>query len=65
MVCALISKEMRGGAALAFLLGGPGLSIPSFAMVTGVCKWRRLLLVYAVVSLVGWTVAGATFNLIP
>ena len=63
MVSALITKGMGGGAALAFLLGGPGLSIPSLVMLTGVFK-KRLLLVYAAVSLVGCIVAGAIFNLI-
>ena len=63
MVSALITKGMGGGAALAFLLGGPGLSIPSLTMLSGVFK-KRLLLVYAAVSLVGCVVAGIVFNLI-
>ena len=62
MVTALITKGMGGGAALAFLLGGPGLSIPSLAMLSGVFRWR-LLLVYAFVSLVGCIAAGTIYNL--
>ena len=62
MVTALITKGMGGGAALAFLLGGPGLSIPSLAMLSGVFRWR-LLLVYAFVSFVGCIAAGMIFNL--
>ena len=62
MVTALVTKGMGGGAALAFLLGGPGLSIPSLAMLSGVFK-PRLLLVYAVVSLVGCIMAGTAYNL--
>ncbi len=63
MVSALITKGMGGGAALAFLLGGPGLSIPSLAMLSGVFK-KRLLLVYAVVSLLGCVAAGTIYNLV-
>jgi len=63
MVTALITKGMGGGAALAFLLGGPGLSIPSLAMLSGVFRWR-LLFVYACVSLVGCIAAGAIYNLL-
>lgn len=62
MVSALVAKGMGGGAALAFLLGGPGLSIPSLALLSGVFK-MRLLLVYAVVSLVGCIAAGTIYNL--
>lgn len=62
MVTALITKGMGGGAALAFLLGGPGLSIPSLAMLSGVFRWR-LLLIYACVSFVGCIAAGMIFNL--
>jgi len=64
MVTALVTKGMGDGAALAFLLGGPGLSIPSLAMLSGVFK-MRLLLVYALVSLVGCIVAGTIYNLLP
>ena len=61
MVTALVTKGMGSGAALAFLLGGPGLSIPSLAMLSGVFK-KRLLVVYAVVSLVGCIAAGIIYN---
>jgi uncharacterized membrane protein YraQ (UPF0718 family) len=63
MVNAFVEKGMGGGAALAFLLGGPGLSIPSLVMLSGVFK-KRLLLVYAAVSLVGCIVAGAIYNIV-
>jgi len=63
MVQALVSKGMGGGAALAFLLGGPGMSLPSLAMLSSVFK-RRLLAVYFVVSLVGCIIAGYVYNLL-
>ena len=63
MVNAFVAKGMGGGAALAFLLGGPGLSIPSLVMLSGVFK-KRLLFVYAAVSLVGCIVAGAIYNVV-
>lgn len=59
---ALIQKGMGGGATLAYLLGGPGLSLPSIAMLSGVFK-ARVLVVYVSVSFIGCVVAGYIFNL--
>ena len=58
---ALMSKGMGPGATLAYLLGGPGLSLPSLAMLSGVFRVRVLVL-YAGVSFIGCVVAGAVFN---
>jgi len=63
MVEALVSKGMGGGAALAFLLGGPGMSLPSLAMLSSVFK-LRLLAVYFIISLVGCVLAGYIYNLL-
>ncbi len=60
---ALMGKGMGGGATLAYLLGGPGLSIPSIAMLSGVFKLPVLAL-YVGVSFVGCVVAGLVFNLL-
>lgn len=59
---ALIQKGMGGGATLAYLLGGPGLSLPSIAMLSGVFK-PRVLILYVGLSFVGCVVAGSIFNL--
>ncbi len=59
---ALIQKGMGGGATLAYLLGGPGLSLPSVAMLSGIFK-TRLLALYVGVSFVGCVIAGYVFNL--
>jgi len=59
---ALIQKGMGGGATLAYLLGGPGLSLPSIAMLSGVFK-PRLLAFYVGVSFFGCVIAGYFFNL--
>lgn len=59
---ALIQKGMGGGATLAYLLGGPGLSLPSIAMLSGVFK-SRLLAFYVGVSFFGCVIAGYVFNL--
>ncbi|MEN3187009.1 MAG: permease [Atribacterota bacterium] len=59
---ALIQKGMGGGATLAYLLGGPGLSLPSIAMLSGVFK-KRVLALYVGLSFVGCVVAGYFFNL--
>jgi len=59
---ALISKGMGGGATLAYLLGGPGLSLPSIVMLSGVFRWR-LLALYVGLSFVGCVIAGYVFNL--
>ncbi len=59
---ALIQKGMGGGATLAYLLGGPGLSLPSIAMLSGVFKLRVLAL-YVGLSFVGCVIAGYVFNL--
>lgn len=59
---ALIQKGMGSGATLAYLLGGPGLSLPSIAMLSGVFK-PRVLILYVGLSFVGCVVAGSIFNL--
>ena len=59
---ALIQKGMGGGATLAYLLGGPGLSLPSIAMLSGVFT-PRVLAVYVGVSFLGCITAGVLFNL--
>lgn len=60
---ALMHKGMGPGATLAYLLGGPGLSLPSIAMLSGVFRWPVLVL-YVAVSFVGCVVAGYVFNLL-
>ena len=59
---ALIQKGMGGGATLAYLLGGPGLSLPSIAMLSGVFK-PKVLVLYMSLSFVGCVIAGYVFNL--
>lgn len=59
---ALMSKGMGPGATLTYLLGGPGLSLPSIAMLSGVFR-TRVLALYVLVSFVGCVVAGYIFNL--
>lgn len=59
---ALMAKGMGGGATLAYLLGGPGLSLPSIAMLSGVFK-ARVLALYIGVSFIGCVIAGYIFNL--
>jgi uncharacterized membrane protein YraQ (UPF0718 family) len=59
---ALMSKGMGPGATLAYLLGGPGLSLPSIAMLSGVFR-PRVLALYVGVSFVGCVVAGYVYNL--
>jgi len=59
---ALIDKGMGPGATLAYLLGGPGLSLPSIVMLSGVFK-PKLLWLYVGLSFVGCIIAGYVFNL--
>jgi hypothetical protein len=59
---ALIQKGMGGGATLAYLLGGPGLSLPSIAMLSGVFR-PKVLALYVALSFVGCVIAGYVFNL--
>lgn len=60
---ALMHKGMGGGATLTYLLGGPGLSLPSVAMLSGVFK-ARVLALYVGLSFLGCVIAGYLFNLI-
>ncbi len=60
---ALMHKGMGGGATLAYLLGGPGLSLPSLAMLSGVFT-ARVLALYVGLSFLGCVMAGYLFNLI-
>mgnify|MGYP005831619857 CR=1 FL=1 len=59
---ALIHKGMGGGATLAYLLGGPGLSLPSIAMLSGVFK-PKVLALYVGLSFIGCVIAGYAYNL--
>ncbi len=59
---ALIQKGMGGGATLAYLLGGPGLSLPSIIMLSGVFK-PKVLGLYVSLSFIGCIIAGYVFNL--
>jgi len=59
---ALIQKGMGGGATLAYLLGGPGLSLPSIAMLSGVFK-PKVLMLYVGLSFIGCVIMGLLFNL--
>lgn len=59
---ALMSKGMGPGSTLAYLLGGPGLSLPSIAMLSGVFR-PRVLALYVGVSFLGCVAAGYIFNL--
>lgn len=59
---ALIHKGMGGGATLAYLLGGPGLSLPSVAMLSGVFK-PKVLALYVGISFIGCVIAGYVFNI--
>ncbi len=60
---ALVHKGMGGGATLAYLLGGPGLSLPSIAMLSGVFK-PKVLVLYVSISFIGCVIAGYVFNLL-
>ncbi len=59
---ALIQKGMGGGSTLAYLLGGPGLSLPSIAMLSGVFK-TKVLALYVGLSFIGCVIAGYVFIL--
>jgi len=60
---ALMSKGMGEGATLAYLLGGPGLSLPSIMMLSGVFR-RKVLVLYVGISFIGCVLAGWIFNLL-
>jgi len=60
---ALMSKGMGGGATLAYLLGGPGLSLPSIMMLSGVFR-KKVLALYVGISFIGCVLAGWIFNLL-
>ena len=59
---ALISKGMGGGATLSYLLGGPGLSLPSIVMLSGVFT-PKVLTIYVGLSFLGCVIAGYLFNI--
>lgn len=59
---ALIAKGMGPGATLAYLLGGPGLSLPSIMMLSAAFR-KKLLALYVGLSFIGCVVAGYVFNL--
>lgn len=60
---ALIHKGMSGGATLSYLLGGPGLSLPSIIMLSGVFK-PKVLWLYVGVSFIGCVITGYIYNII-
>jgi len=60
---ALIHKGMGGGATLAYLLGGPGLSLPSIVMLSGVFS-KKVIALYVGLSFIGCVIAGYIFNLV-
>lgn len=60
---ALMSKGMGPGSTLAYLLGGPGLSLPSIAMLSGVFRLKVLAL-YVGLSFLGCVAAGYIYNLV-
>lgn len=60
---ALMSKGMGPGATLAYLLGGPGLSLPSIAMLSGVFR-PRVLVLYVGLSFLGCVLAGWIYNML-
>lgn len=60
---ALIEKGMGPGATLSYLLGGPGLSLPSIMMLSAVFK-PRLLWLYVGLNFIGCVIAGYIFNLL-
>ncbi len=60
---ALVAKGMGPGATLAYLLGGPGLSLPSIMMLSSVFR-PKLLLLYVGINFIGCVVAGYIFNLL-
>lgn len=58
---ALASKGMGPGAALAYLLGGPGLSAASIAMLSAVLR-PRVIALYAALTFAGCVLAGWIYN---
>ena len=58
---ALIEKGMGPGATLSYLLGGPGLSLPSIMMLSAVFK-PKLLWLYVGLSFIGCVIAGYIYN---
>lgn len=58
---ALAGKGMGPGAALAYLLGGPGLSAASIAMLSAVFR-PRVIALYAALTFAGCVLAGWIYN---
>jgi hypothetical protein len=59
---ALIAKGMGPGSTLAYLLGGPGLSLPSIMMLSAAFR-KKLLALYVFLTFIGCVIAGYVFNL--
>ncbi len=59
---ALVHKGMGAGATLAYLLGGPGLSLPAIVMLSAVFR-KKIIVLYVAVSFIGCVLAGVLFNL--
>ncbi|MEX1019127.1 MAG: permease [Litorilinea sp.] len=62
MIGGLLDQGMNPAAALAFLISGPMLTLPSMAAVWGLAT-RRVFLIYVGVAFVGAVVAGYGFGL--
>jgi len=63
LVGALRHLGMSLSAALAFLLGGPMISIPSMMAVSRIIGWR-LVLLYTVLAVLGAIVAGLFYQFV-
>jgi len=59
---ALIAKGMGPGSTLAYLLGGPGMSLPSIMMLSAAFR-KKLLALYVFLTFIGCVIAGYVFNL--
>ena len=58
-----MSKGMGPGSTLAYRLGGPGLSLPSITMLSGVFR-PKVLALYVGLSFLGCVAAGYIYNLV-
>ena len=63
LVGALRHLGMSLSAVLAFLLGGPMISIPSMMAVSRIVEWR-LVLLHAVLTVLGAIVAGLFYQFV-
>lgn len=63
IVYALMSKGMTAGAGIAFMIGGPGVSIATMIMLSSFMR-KKLIIIYASLYLVGAVIFGLITNLI-